>query len=162
MGQGYQLAQVNIGKLRAPVDAPEVRDFIDNLDRINALAEDQPGFVWRLTGEGNNATDILAFDDPTIQINMSVWRSLDELAGFVYRTAHRDFMRRRGEWFHEMETYMTLWWVPAGHRPTTAEARARLKTFERLGPTAEAFSFRQPFPAPDTLAPPPPVLETCD
>jgi len=162
MAQGFQLAQVNIGRLKAPVDAPEVRDFIDNLDRINAIAEQQPGFVWRLTGEGNNATDILAFEDPTIQINMSVWRSLDELAAFVYRTGHRDIMRRRREWFHEMETYMALWWVPAGHRPTPAEARVRLETLERCGPTAEAFTFRQPFSAPDAFAPPPPVLETCD
>ena len=30
----------------------------------------------------------------------------------------------------------------------TREARARLDTFERLGPTAEAFDFKTPFPPP--------------
>ena len=162
MAQGFQLAQVNIGRLKAPVDAPEVRDFIDNLDPINAMAEQQPGFIWRLTGEGNNATDILAFEDSSMQINLSVWRSLDDLAGFVYRTAHRDIMRQRRQWFEEMAVYMALWWVPAGHQPTPAEAKERLAVLERLGPTAQAFTFRQPFPAPDALAPTPPILETCD
>jgi hypothetical protein len=162
MAQGYELAQVNIGRLNAPIGSAHVKDFVDNLDRINALAEEQQGFVWRLTGDGNNATDIHAFDDPAMQINLSVWRSLDDLAAFVYRTAHRDIMRRRREWFEEMQTYMALWWVSAGHRPDPAEARERLALLETLGPTAEAFTFRQPFPAPDTVLAPPPVLETCD
>jgi len=55
---GYHLAQINVGRLRAPVDDPLIRDFRDNLDRINAIADAAPGFVWRLVGEGNNATDI--------------------------------------------------------------------------------------------------------
>jgi hypothetical protein len=161
MSAGYQLAQVNIGRLKAPIDAPEIRDFVDNLDRINALAEAQPGFVWRLVGEGGNATDIRAFDDPAMAINLSVWESADCLAAFVYRTAHRDIMRRRREWFHVMDVYMALWWVPAGHRPTPAEARARLETLERLGPTPEAFTFGTPFPAPDVSARAEPILEEC-
>ena len=91
---------------------------------------------------------------------MSVWTGLDALAGFVYRSAHRDIMRRRREWFALMETYMTLWWVPAGHQPTPAEGLDRLATFERLGPTAEAFSFRYPFAAPDAR-PVQPILDEC-
>jgi hypothetical protein len=158
---GFQLAQVNIGRLRAPIDSPAIRDFVDNLDRINALAESQPGFVWRLVGEGNNATDVRAFDDPLMAINLSVWDSLDPLAAFVYRTAHREIMRRRREWFEPMDLYMTLWWVPSGHRPTPAEALTRLQRLERLGPTADAFTFRVPFPAPDALESLAPVLEEC-
>ena len=157
----YQLAQVNIGRLKAPIDAPETRDFVDNLARINALAEAQPGFVWRLVGEGGDATDIQAFDNPAMAINLSVWDSLEPLAAFVYRTAHRDIMRRRREWFHAMEVYMVLWWVPAGHRPTPAEALDRLETLERLGPTPRAFTFKTPFPAPGDLAKPTPILEEC-
>ena len=61
---GYHLAQINVGKLKAPIDAPETADFKNNLDRVNTLAEASPGFVWRLTGEGNDATDLVAFDDP--------------------------------------------------------------------------------------------------
>ena len=93
-------------------------------------------------------------------VNMSVWRSPDELAAFVYRTAHREIMRRRREWFHEAEVYMGLWWVPAGHRPTPAEGRARLETLQRLGPTAETFTFRQPFPAPGEIGAQP-ILDEC-
>ena len=161
MSGAYQLAQVNIGRLKAPIDAPEIREFVDNLDRINALADSQPGFIWRLVGDGNNATDIQAFEDPTVNINLSVWNSLDHLAAFVYRTAHRDIMRRRREWFQQMDLYLALWWVPSGHRPTPAEARARLEFLERHGPTAEAFTFRTPFPAPDVVERPVPVLDEC-
>jgi hypothetical protein len=161
MSGGFQLAQVNIGRLKAPVDSPEIREFVENLDRINALAERQPGFVWRLVGEGNNATDVQAFDDPLTAINLSVWDSLDELAAFVYRTAHREIMRRRREWFEAMDLYMALWWIPSGHRPTPAEASARLEILGRRGPTSEAFTFRMPFPPPDALERPVSILDEC-
>lgn len=158
---GYHLAQINIGRLIAPLDSPIVADFVNNLDAINAVAEASPGFVWRLKGEGNNATDILAFDDPSIQINMSVWESPEALAAFVYRSGHVTFMRRRREWFEPMETFMALWWVPAGHTPTAAEGRARLETLARLGPTAQAFTFKDLFPAPDVAERPLPILDEC-
>jgi hypothetical protein len=158
----YQLAQINIGRIVAPTDSPIVKDFMDNLDRINALAEAQDGFVWRLVGEGDNdATDIHAFDDPMMLLNMSVWEGPEQLAAFVYRTAHRDIMRRRREWFEPVETYMALWWVPAGHRPTPAEGIARIDLIARMGPTPEAFTFRQPFPAPDGAIDPQPILDRC-
>lgn len=158
---GHHLAQINVGRLRAPVDHPMIADFKANLDRINALADSQPGFVWRLQGEGNDATDIQPKpDDPLFAINMSVWTDIDSLAGFVYRTAHREIMRRRREWFEAMHTFMCLWWVPAGHTPTVEDGMARLALFERLGPTPDAFSFKVPLPAPgaDTITP---VLDAC-
>src|SRR5262245_34804462 len=116
----WHLAQVNIGRFVKPVEDPANRDFVDALDAVNALAEASPGFVWRLTGDGNNATDIKPFpDDPNMAINMSVWESVDALAAFVYRNMdHRGVMRRRREWFEEMKIYMALWWVPAGTLPT--------------------------------------------
>jgi hypothetical protein len=157
----FHLAQINVGRLIGPIDSPLVAGFVANLDRINALADGQPGFVWRLTGEGNNATDIQAFDDPGIALNMSVWESLEALAAFVYRSGHRDVMRRRREWFEApAEPYMALWWVPAGHIPTPAEGRERLETLQRLGPTPAAFSFREPF-APPGAAAIAPVLDEC-
>ena len=159
---GYQLAQINIGRLKAPMDAPETAGFRDNLDRINALADAAPGFVWRLVGEGGNATDILMWDNPLMLLNMSVWTDIESLAAFVYRTDHRDVMRQRAAWFEKVETFMCLWWVPAGQVPTPREGIARLETLGRIGPSAEAFTFREPFPTPDTVATPPPMLETCD
>jgi len=157
----HYLAQINIGRLRAPMDAPQTAGFAQNLDRINALAESQPGFVWRLTGEGNNATDLTFFDDPMILVNLSVWTDVEALAAFVYRSGHREVMRRRAEWFHKMEVFMGLWWVAAGHIPTPQEGIARLEILRRLGPSAEAFTFRQPFPPPGASLAPEPVLDAC-
>lgn len=158
---GYHLAEVNIGTLRDAVDSPMIADFVANLARINALAEDQPGFVWRLTGEGDDATDIQPFENPLMAINLSVWTDPDALAAFVYRTAHRDVMRRRAEWFEKMELYMCLWWTPVGHKPTPQEAIDRLEILRQRGPSPEAFTFRQPFPAPDAAEPPAPILDEC-
>ncbi len=159
---GYHLAEVNIGTLKAPIDDPLIAEFKANLERINALAEGQPGFVWRLTGEGDDATDIQPDpENPLLAINLSVWTDPDALAAFVYRTAHRDIMRRRAEWFDRMELYMCLWWVPVGHQPTPAEAMARLEILRRKGPGPEAFTFRTPFPAPDAAEPPAPILDEC-
>jgi hypothetical protein len=159
---GYHLAQINVGRLRAHVDDPMIRDFKDNLDRINAIADTAPGFVWRLTGDGNDATDIRPdAADALMAMNMSVWASVAALGAFVYRSDHLPIMRRRGEWFEKMELFMALWWVPAGHRPTVEEGLARLDCLRRLGPTAEAFTFRDPFPAPDAAEAPPPVLDEC-
>jgi hypothetical protein len=160
MSAGYQLAQVNIGRLRAAVDHPMIRDFVDNLAPVNALAEASAGFVWRLTGEGDDATDLAPYEDPLIAINMSVWTDIPSLGAFVYRGDHVRIMRRRREWFEPMDLFMVLWWVPAGHRPTIEEAKARLALLEAHGPTAEAFTFKVPFPAPDVMSEEP-VLETC-
>lgn len=147
---GFHLAQINVGRLLQPVDHPQIADFKNNLDRINALADGMPGFIWRLVGEGNDATDLQARpDDPLLAINMSVWTDMDALAGFVYRSAHRDIMRRRREWFEVMEVHQTLWWVPVGHTPSVEEGMAKLELFERLGPTPAAFTFKTPFPTPD-------------
>ncbi len=157
----FHLAEINIGRLKAHIDDPLIADFKNNLARINALAEASPGFVWRLIGEGGDATDIQAFDDPLMAINMSVWTDVASLGAYVYRSGHIEFMRRRREWFEPMDNFMALWWVPAGHQPTPAEAIARLDLLGRLGPSQEAFTFKNPFPAPDMAAPPLPILDEC-
>ena len=157
----HHLAQINVGRLRAPVDSPAIADFVANLDRINALAEAQPGFVWRLTGAGNNATDLAIGGDPLFIPNMSVWIGLEPLAAFVYRSSHVEIMRRRAEWFERMALSTALWWIPLGHTPTVDEGLARLDTLRRLGPTAEAFSFRTPFPAPGAAEDVAPILDEC-
>ncbi len=157
----YHLAQLNIARFRLPQAHPDNADFINALDRVNAVAEQQPGFVWRLTGEGNNALDLRAFDDPNVALNMSVWTDLEALGAFVYRNdEHRSIMRRRREWFDRMEFYLVLWWVEAGHRPTLDEAKQRLDMLALSGPTSAAFTFRKPYPPPgvDTIKP---VLDDC-
>ena len=158
----YHLAQINIGRLRAPVGDPLIAEFAASLDRINALADAAPGFVWRLTGKGNDATDIRPdADDPLMALNMSVWESPQALGAFVYRSDHQPVMRRRAEWFEKLELFMALWWVPVGHIPTVEEGMGKIEALRRLGPTAEAFTFRDIFPPPDSEQAPPPVLDEC-
>lgn len=147
---GYELAQLNIGIIRAPMDSALMADFAGNLARINALADGAPGFLWRLQTEAGDATAIRPFDNENLLLNMSVWRDVESLQRFVYHSAHLEIMRRRREWFERMtEAYMVLWWVPSGHRPRIDEAVERLETLRRHGASAAAFTFRQPFPPPD-------------
>lgn len=157
----YHLAQLNIAKFLKPPADPANADFMNNLDRVNAIAEASPGFVWRLKDESNNATAIRPFDDPDMAVNLTVWESVEALAAFAYRNMdHRSIMRRRREWFAETRTYLVLWWIPAGAIPTLEEAKQKLAALERLGPTPEAFTFKQPFPPPTGEAVKP-VREEC-
>jgi hypothetical protein len=148
---GYEIAQLNIGIIRGPMDSPVMDEFAANLQRINALAEASPGFVWRLQTEAGDATAIRPFKDENMLVNMSVWRDVESLNQYVYRSAHVDVMRRRKEWFERMrEAFLVLWWVPPGHRPSIAEALAKHDVLRSNGPTPEAFTFRQAFPPPDS------------
>ncbi|MEJ6476875.1 DUF3291 domain-containing protein [Pseudoalteromonas piscicida] len=141
-----QLAQLNIATAKYQMDAPEIQDFVANLARINELAEQSPGFIWRLKDETGNATEIKAFDDPNIIVNMSVWQSEQALKDFMFKTAHKEFLARKREWFHrtEQETYV-LWWIEKGHVPTLEEAKERLEYLRRFGDSAYAFTFRNSF-----------------
>lgn len=144
----YHLAQLNIAHMLGDYEDPIMADFVANLERINAIADRSPGFVWRLEDEEGNATSIRPFGDSTL-INMSLWQSLEDLRQFVFDSAHADIMKRRGEWFERMtDAYMVLWWVPAGHIPSEQEAGERLALLREHGPTPEAFNFRQAFDPP--------------
>jgi Domain of unknown function (DUF3291) len=142
----WHLAQVNIGILQAPLESPQLSEFKDGLDIINALAESSAGFVWRLVDDtGANATELRPFDDDRL-INMSVWTSIEALRAFVYKSDHRIFLARRKEWFKPMSGNITaLWWIPAGHIPTTDEAREKLGILDAHGPTSAAFTFAKHF-----------------
>ncbi|MCF3184248.1 DUF3291 domain-containing protein [Streptomyces polychromogenes] len=143
----YELAQVNISRLKYPLDSPQLKDFVDGLDPVNALADAADGFVWRLQGEEGNATDVAVFGDEWIIINMSVWRDTDALTAFMYQGQHRELMSRRREWFtHVKEAMTALWWVPAGERPTVADAEERLLHLREHGPAPYAFTLRTSFP----------------
>lgn len=144
------LAQLNISRMLAPdIDHPIMADFVAQLDTINQLAEASDGFVWRLKGDGNNATDLRPFDDERIIVNMSVWMSLEQLQAFVFRSLHTAVMKDRRKWFEKPEQMMTvLWWVPVGHRPTIDEARERLGYLNAHGPGPTAFTLRETWPRP--------------
>lgn len=145
----YRLAQLNIATLKAPLDSPLLADFVANLDRINRLAEQSPGFEWRLQDEGGDATALRPFGDQVV-VNMSVWRDVQALSDYAFKSAHVEIMRRRREWFERMgEAYAVLWWVPHGHQPSLSEAAERLALLQTHGPSAQAFTFKHAFPPPD-------------
>lgn len=142
----YVLAEANIARLRAPLDDPSLADFVNNLDRINQLAEDSPGFIWRLQTEDGNATALRVFDDDQILVNLSVWENRDSLFAYVYKSQHVDFFRRRREWFEKLDMpIVVMWWIPANHRPTLEEAKNRLEHLQKHGPTPYAFTFKERF-----------------
>lgn len=144
----FELAQLNIAQMREPLESPLLADFVANLDRINALAESMPGFVWRLQTEDGDATALRPFGDDTL-VNVSTWSDLESLKALVYGSAHVEIMRRRREWFHVLaQAHLVLWWVPRGHRPDEREAKARLEQLRRDGPSADAFTFREAHAAP--------------
>ncbi|MFE7130153.1 DUF3291 domain-containing protein [Streptomyces sp. NPDC057638] len=145
----YQLAQVNIARMIHPLDSPEMKDFTDALDPVNAVADASDGFVWRLTGGEGDATDQRIFEDDWILVNMSVWRDADALKAFMYAGLHRELLRRRHDFFARVQEAMsTLWWVEPGHRPTVKEAEERLLLLREKGPTEEAFTLGRLFPPP--------------
>ena len=159
---GYQLAQINVGRFIYLRDDTANAEFMAALDPVNAQADTAPGFIWRLIGDGNDATDLVPDEsDPQLLVNMSVWRDVETLGAFVYRnTDHLTFMRRRKEWFEKIEIFQALWWVPAGHIPSVAEGMERVTMLRERGPSADAFTFRVPFAAPDGT-PAQTVLDEC-
>ena len=143
-----ELAQLNIGRLLAPVASAEIAGFVAQLAPINALAEASPGFVWRLKTPAGDATAVRAFDDDLMIINLSVWTTIEALRAFTYDSAHVDVLRGRRAWFERsVAAHLVLWWVPAGHQPSIEEAIDRLETLRRDGPSASAFTLRTTFEA---------------
>jgi Domain of unknown function (DUF3291) len=141
MGRQH-LAQLNVARLRYEIGDPRMADFVDNLARVNAIADRAEGFIWRLQDDTGNATNFRPYQDPRIAINMSVWESVEALERYVWQTVHKRFYARRGEWFEKPRgRYFVMWWVEAGHRPTIEEAMARLEHLERHGPTEQAFDW---------------------
>jgi len=147
--EAYQLAQLNLAWLKAPIDSPQLAEFVANIGRINGIAESAPGFVWRLRDESSDTSAGEQPFGPDMLANLSVWRDVAALRDFAYRGAHVDFVHRRREWFQSIEeARVVLWWIPAGHIPSLAEAAERLAQLREHGSSRQAFTFANPYPAP--------------
>lgn len=143
----YHLAQINLARARVPFDDPALEEFMEQIDGINALADESPGFIWRLQTDEGDATGIRINDDDRLLVNLTVWESVEALREYAYRSRHMDVMRRRKEWFEPYgSTYLALWWVPAGTLPSVDEGLERLAYIDEHGASARAFGFRQQFP----------------
>ena len=146
----YHIAQLNIGRIRAALEDPQMAGFVNRLDEINAIADKSPGFVWRLQTPEGNATYLRPYDDDRILVNMSVWETVEALRNFVYRTVHAEVLRQRLDWFEKFSgQYFALWWVPVGHIPGMDEAKKRLAYLDAHGPTQFAFTLKAIFPPDD-------------
>ena len=146
----YYLAQINVARMLQPLDHPLMHEFVHFLGPINELAERQSGFVWRLKDEeGISATSVeTPFEDDMLIVNMSVWKDLETLRQFVYKTAHSYFVRQGKQWFKRMDRpHMVLWWVPADHIPTLEEAAEKLEQIQQNGPTPAAFDWSRMYKA---------------
>jgi heme-degrading monooxygenase HmoA len=144
----YQIAQLNIAKMKFPLDDPRMKDFADALDSVNAIADSSEGFVWRLQTDDGNATSVRAYDDESLLVNVSVWESVEDLKAFVAGREHLSIMRRRQEWFEPTGApYVVLWWIPRGHTPTVEEAAARLDHLRENGASSYAFDFSNRYDA---------------
>jgi len=149
----YHLAQVNIARMLAPLTDPLMAGFVAELDAINALADNSPGFLWRLQTSEGNATDIRPYEDDLILVNLSLWASLADLSTFVYKSRHRQVLQQRQQWFQRFNgPYVALWWVPSGHIPSVEEAKERLSYLNTHGETPYSFSFKKPYPAPEAVS----------
>ena len=143
----YHLAQVNVARMKAPLESAMMSGFVARLDEINAVADASPGFVWRLQTDAGNATYLRPYDDDRILFNLSVWETVDALKAYVYRSSHAEVLRQRREWFeHVSGVYVALWWVPIGHRPSVDEAKKRLDHLQRHAPSQFAFTFKSVVP----------------
>jgi hypothetical protein len=143
----YHIAQVNMGRIKAPLDDPLMAGFTGRLNEINALADRSPGFIWRLQTDAGNATYFRPYEeDDRILLNMSVWETIDAVKHYVYRTAHTELLRQREAWFEKFSgAYVALWWVPVGHVPGIDEAKKRIAYIDAHGPTQFAFNFKKTF-----------------
>lgn len=145
----YHLAQVNVAQAKDEMSAEVMQGFVSRLDEINALADQAPGFVWRLQTEQGDATSIRVFDDPLLLVNLSVWTNVETLQDFVYKSLHVELIRDRDAWFSKLKSaHQALWWIPYGHIPGVSEAREKLEQIRRIGPGPESFTFAKPFKCP--------------
>lgn|SRR5262245_23081864 len=139
----HHLAQFNIARIKYPLDDPRMREFVENVERVNGLADKIPGFVWRLQDESGHAMNMRVYNDPTILPNLTVWENVEALERFVWQTLHQRFYARREEWFEPIKTTLVLWSIAAGHRPEMTEGVARLDDLIAHGPSDYAFSWKE-------------------
>jgi len=148
----YQLAQINVARMKGiNIEDPIMKAFVDNLDRVNQLAENSSGFIWRLKDDSNNASNFNPYNDEQVIINISVWENIGSLEKYTYKTFHTDFLKRRKEWFNRYgKAHFALWWIEKGKYPTIENAIERLEYLQRNGASERAFNFKDRFSEPST------------
>lgn len=140
------MAQFNWATLRYDVNDPRVAEFVDNVARMNALADRFPGFIWRHQNDSralNKLRRPLPFTrSKRFTTTLSVWRDVEALQTFAFKTVHNRYYAKRAEWFEPHSTpYMVMWWVPQDHRPDVLEAVERAEDMLTHGESDRAFGW---------------------
>lgn len=143
MTKARHIASFNQGRLIADWDDPAVAEFTEALDRVNALAERSPGYVWRMDDIEEQAEAAFPGQtDPRTAATLAVWETYEDLSHFVHQTLHGRFLARRLTWFEPAAgPSHVMWFVPAGHRPTIVEAAGRMMHLASEGASPDAFDW---------------------
>jgi uncharacterized protein DUF3291 len=152
----YQLAQVNIARMRGGADEPMMAGLVARIAEMNALADGGPGFVWRLLGSEATAAVLQVFDGFFVPFeperlfyNLSVWNTVSDLQRYVFRTEHAQMLRMKHDWIENSDrAHLAMWWIPAGTLPIIAESSIRLRPLHERGPTPFSFTFSTQYSAP--------------
>jgi ring-1,2-phenylacetyl-CoA epoxidase subunit PaaC len=151
-----KLVQINIARMRAPIDSPLLADFASQLDIVNAQAEGSAGFIWRLKDDTGNATTISATSPfgAEMLVNLSAWDNPDSLKAFVYRNKnHGEALKNRALWFDSMTTpHFAMWWLNDNETPTLIDAKRRVQFLADNGDTPYAFTFKKTFTAQESIS----------
>lgn len=140
------LAEFNIGILKYDWDDPRIADFQNNLDRVYDLARRSSGYVWHMDSEEMEAAQLdpdgPLHGNPRTASTLSVWRDAQSLYDFAFKTVHKQFYDRKGEWYDPGQGLrLVMWHVADGHRPTLAEAMARYDHLAQHGNSDHAFGW---------------------
>ncbi|MEJ2710422.1 MAG: DUF3291 domain-containing protein [Anaerolineales bacterium] len=139
--KAFHLIHANIAVARAPLDHPQMADFMARVDRIDAIAAGTPGFVSQPTPADSGSI----FKEPEL-LNLSIWESVESIHSFTYSGQHAAALERRAEWFVQKQKYnYVLYWEEAGEIPLESEIQQRLEHLRTHGPTPYAFTFDQAF-----------------
>lgn len=143
---GHNLAELNFGVLKHDWEDARVSEFVDNIDRINALGEKSPGFVWRMTDDDMEAGQLdeagVFGGNERVASTLTVWQDVASFEHFVWNTVHRQFYEKRHQWFEgEGQSGFVMWWVPIGHRPNLKEAMQRYVHLKEQGDSDYAFGW---------------------
>ncbi|MEP3630612.1 MAG: DUF3291 domain-containing protein [Hyphomicrobiales bacterium] len=137
------IAELNLSEWKIDANSDAARGFLDNVDKVNAVADRAKGFVWRLLDEqrdefGRNPV----CDTDNVLMTLSVWESAEDLEDFVWNTVHKRIYNRKNDWFGKMTGHeLIMWWVDEGDIPTLENARERMDHLNEFGNTDFAFGW---------------------
>ena len=140
------LAHFNWATLRGDWGSEVVAGFQNAVEKVNALADRSPSFVWRYAGDEATAAARIGWpmfvENSRIIASFSVWQAPGAFEDYVLKTVHGAFRRRSDEWFEPATgVNVALWWVPVGHTPSVSEAREKVETLQSEGPSETVFTF---------------------